>query len=106
MTLSEPVIAVCVATPLEAEKLPERAGEHRIAVVTTGVGLVNATFALTRFLTQHAVSGVISLGVAGAYPGSRLETGDVVCAESETYGDLGAGSPDGFLDMRALGFPA
>ena len=29
----------------------------------------------------------------------------MVCAESEAYGDLGADSPEGFLDMRALGFP-
>jgi futalosine hydrolase len=34
-----------------------------------------------------------------------LATGSVVCADSETYGDLGAESPDGFLDMQALGFP-
>jgi futalosine hydrolase len=31
--------------------------------------------------------------------------GDVVCAETECYGDLGAATPSGFLDMRALGFP-
>lgn len=30
---------------------------------------------------------------------------DVVCAETECYGDLGATTPTGFLDMRALGFP-
>ena len=27
------------------------------------------------------------------------------CAASECYGDLGATSPSGFLDMKALGFP-
>jgi futalosine hydrolase len=34
-----------------------------------------------------------------------LSPADVACAESETYGDLGANSPDGFLDMQAIGFP-
>ncbi len=48
---------------------------------------------------------MVSCGVGGAYPGSGLEPGDVVSAESETYGDLGADSPNGFLDMQALGFP-
>jgi futalosine hydrolase len=48
---------------------------------------------------------VVACGVGGAYPGSGLEPGDVVSAASETYGDLGADSPDGFLDMKALGFP-
>jgi futalosine hydrolase len=43
--------------------------------------------------------------VGGAYPASGLSPGDVVCAASECYGDLGAGSPSGFLDMKALGFP-
>ena len=38
-------------------------------------------------------------------PSSGLQVGDVVCAESECYGDLGATSPSGFLDMKALGFP-
>jgi futalosine hydrolase len=44
-------------------------------------------------------------GVGGAYPGSGLAVGDAVCAEMECYGDLGAASPGGFLDMKALGFP-
>ena len=43
-------------------------------------------------------------GIGGAYPGSGIPIGSVVCAESECYGDLGANSPDGFLDMQALGF--
>ena len=34
-----------------------------------------------------------------------FRVGDVVCAETECYGDLGATSPSGFLDMKALGFP-
>ncbi len=37
-------------------------------------------------------------------PRPAFEVGDVVCAASECYGDLGATSPSGFLDMKALGF--
>ena len=44
-------------------------------------------------------------GVGGAYPTSDLQVGDVISADSEIYGDLGAQSPGGFLDMKALGFP-
>ena len=47
----------------------------------------------------------MSCGIGGAYPGSGLSVGDVVWASSECYGDLGANSADGFLDMEALGFP-
>ena len=35
----------------------------------------------------------------------RFRVGDVVCAETECYGDLGATSPSGFRDMKTLGFP-
>ena len=43
-------------------------------------------------------------GIGGAYPSSGLNVGDVASAEIEIYGDLGAQSPSGFLDMQALGF--
>lgn len=98
-------IIVCFSTPLEGDGLPTTAGEARLRLVETGVGPVNAAFALTRALTECRADAVIVCGVGGAYPSSSLRIGDVVCAESETYGDLGADSPDGFLDMRALGFP-
>jgi len=48
---------------------------------------------------------LIICGVGGAYPGSGLRIGDVACADLECYGDLGAASPAGFLDMKAIGFP-
>ena len=48
---------------------------------------------------------IVVCGVGGAYPSSGLRVGDVACAETECYGDLGAASPSGFLDMKALGFP-
>ena len=44
-------------------------------------------------------------GIGGAYPGSGLPLATAVWASSECYGDLGADSPDGFLDMEAIGFP-
>lgn len=97
--------AVFFSTPLEGDGLPAAVAGRSLALVQTGVGPVNAAIAVTRFLAQNRAGAIIGCGVGGAYPGSGLEPGDVVCAESETYGDLGADSPDGFLDMRALGFP-
>jgi futalosine hydrolase len=98
-------IVVCVATALEGEELPRSVGRTGITLIRTGVGPVNAAFALTRCLARSSPRAIIACGVGGAYPGSGLALGDVVAAESETYGDLGATSPDGFLDMQALGFP-
>jgi futalosine hydrolase len=98
-------LVICVATAMEGGGFPRSVGGRELTVLETGVGPVNAAFALTRFLATHDARVIISCGVGGAYPGSSLDPGAVVCAESETYGDLGADSPGGFLDMSALGFP-
>jgi futalosine hydrolase len=91
---------VCVSTELEGSLL-----RSHVPVIVTGVGAVNAAYALTKQLSREKITEIIVCGIGGAYPGSGLAIGDVVCAESECYGDLGADSPDGFLDMGALGFP-
>ncbi len=91
---------MCVATEMECTLL-----RPLVQVVVTGVGAVNAAIALTRFLEREGAERVISCGIAGAYPGSGLAMGDVAWASSECYGDLGADSTNGFLDMLALGFP-
>lgn len=76
-----------------------------VPLIVTGVGAVNAAYALTRYLDRNEVKEIVVCGIGGAYPASGLRIGDVACAESECYGDLGASSPHGFLDMQALGFP-
>jgi futalosine hydrolase len=97
-------LVVCVATELEGALL-----RGSVPVIQTGVGAVNAAYTLTRFLEREGAREVIVCGIAGAYPRAfeegGLATGSVVCAGSECYGDLGADSANGFLDMRALGFP-
>jgi futalosine hydrolase len=98
-------LAVCFSTDLEGNGLPTAVNGSEIGLIRTGVGPVNAAIAVTRFLVENTVDALIACGVGGAYPRSGLEPGDVVCAESETYGDLGAESPAGFLDLHALGFP-
>jgi futalosine hydrolase len=91
---------ICVSTDLEGALL-----RSIVPVVVTGVGAVNAAYALTRAIERERPDGIVVCGIGGAYPDSGLSIGDVVCAETECYGDLGASSPEGFLDMRALGFP-
>lgn len=98
-------VVVAYSTDLEGSGLPAAVAGRSLGLLRTGVGSVNAAFALTRFLMQNAAGVVVSCGVGGAYPGSDLEPGAVASASTETYGDLGADSPGGFLDMRALGFP-
>ena len=100
-------VLLCVATDLEGALLRERIGNANpsVAIVRTGVGAVNAAHAVTLFLERTGAQSIVVCGIGGAYPSSGLAIGDVACAESECYGDLGAMSPSGFLDMKALGFP-
>ncbi len=93
-------LIVCVATELEGALL-----QAHLPVLVTGVGSVNAAIALTRFLEREGARAIVSCGIGGAYPRAGLTLATAVWAESECYGDLGAGSALGFLDMRALGFP-
>lgn len=93
-------LVVCASTRAEAALL-----SPRVTVLHTGIGAVNAAQALARFLEREGAAAIVVCGVGGAYPGTGLAVGDVVSAESEYYGDLGAGSPAGFLDLRALGLP-
>ncbi len=99
-------LLLCVATEFEGALLRERLdGSHPdVAIVRTGVGPVNAAHAVTLFLAKTGAREIVVCGVGGAYPTSGLQVGDVVCAASECYGDLGATSPSGFLDMKTLGF--
>jgi futalosine hydrolase len=100
-------VLLCVATELECGLLRERLDGKApsIAILRTGVGAVNAAHAVTLFLSKTGAKEIVVCGVGGAYPSSGLGVGDVVCAETECYGDLGATTPSGFLDMKALGFP-
>ena len=100
-------LLLCIATEGEGALLRERfkGADASIAIVRMGVGAVNAAHAVTLFLSRTGANAIVMCGVGGAYPASGLRVGEVVCAESECYGDLGASSPTGFLDMKALGFP-
>jgi futalosine hydrolase len=100
-------LLLCVATEFEGALLRERLNGSRpdVPIVRTGVGPVNAAHAVTLFLAKTGARSIVVCGIGGAYPASGLQVGDVVCAASECYGDLGATSPSGFLDMKALGFP-
>jgi futalosine hydrolase len=99
-------LLLCVATQFESALLRERLRDVKeVHILETGIGPVNAAHAVTVAILQQQPDSIISCGIAGAYPSSGLAIGDVVCASEEVYGDLGAQSPSGFLNMRALGFP-
>jgi futalosine hydrolase len=99
-------LLIVIATPLEGGLLRERLSAWPdVGLVCTGVGAVNAAHAATLAILRDRPDTIVVCGVGGAYPGSGLAIGDVVCADVECYGDLGAATPSGFLDMKALVLP-
>jgi futalosine hydrolase len=98
-------LLICTATELEAALLRQHTDPSRVEILRMGVGPVNAAHAVTLAVARARPRAIVVCGIGGAYPASGLAVGDVACAESECYGDLGATSPRGFLDMQALGFP-
>ena len=98
-------LLICTATSIESNILRQRLeSAGGIRIIETGVGPVNAAHAVTLAIVASKPNAIVVCGVGGAYPGSGLHVGDVLSADMESYGDLGATSPQGFLDMRALGF--
>jgi futalosine hydrolase len=117
------MIAILAAVPIETELLRRflspcevrtcgRRNYYRgtlagraAALMHSGVGKTNAAAAITSLLFTERPEAVIVIGCGGAYPDAALEIGEVTLASEEIFGDEGAITPNGFLDMEALGFP-
>lgn len=59
--------------------------------LVSGVGLVETTLSLTRYLSQsvESIDGVINFGVAGAFCDTGVEMLDICLAQREIFGDFG-----------------
>lgn len=92
-----------VAVEAEARVLGER---PEVEVVVGGIGRTNAAAATTEALIElgpfHAVC---SVGIAGTLPGGGAGIGDLVLGREAVYLEEGIETPEGFADMRGLGFP-
>ncbi|MBI5559595.1 MAG: futalosine hydrolase [Deltaproteobacteria bacterium] len=79
------------ATDLELEAARKTlAGSQNVTFLSSGVGPVEATFSLTRYLSLHyQISAVINFGVAGAYLNTGLDLLDMCLASKEVLADLG-----------------
>lgn len=74
-----------------------------VLVVAGGVGPAAAAAAAAHVVATHDVGLLVSMGVAGGFASARLAHGDVALASSIVAADLGAMSPERFLDLAALG---
>ena len=95
-------LLVVAATAKEAEAL----GCSLTHVVVSGIGRVNAAAATTAALLEEGpFDGVLSVGIAGALPGSMLQPGELVVATTCVYMEEGLLTPEGFQDTASMGFP-
>lgn len=71
----------------------------------TGIGMVNTGIWLGRSLDRHQPQEVVQFGIGGAFEGGPMLE-EVVEVVQDCFAELGADSPEGFLPLEKLGFPA
>lgn len=99
-------VLLAVATHLEIQPfLDQRLSDRPWEICITGVGLMAATFSLTRALMKSRYDLVLQAGVAGSFD-ARLPPGSLAVVEKEFLGDLGAEDHTLFKDLFELGLCA
>lgn len=80
-----------------------RAADADVVVVAGGIGPAASAAAAASICAHVPTDELVSMGVGGAFASARLTLGDVVIASTIVAADLGAMSPERFLDLTALG---
>lgn len=79
-------------------------GGHALLLAVTGVGLVNSAMAIGGLIGRPDVTGVVNLGIAGAYDVEEFPLGSTAYAWQETWPEYGLLDEDGRADPKAIGF--
>jgi len=96
-------LLIVTAVPREADAFGAHDGAD---VIVAGVGRTNAACATTEALIRRGpYDAVICAGVAGTYDVDGAPIGTVIIGAESVYAEEGLVTPDGFRDMRGLGFP-
>ncbi len=85
-------LLVCAATPMELTAFG--AFDARTQGILTGVGVPLALAQVLMTADRLRPKRIVNLGIAGAYPGSHLQIGDIIAGLFETYGDVGFETPE------------
>jgi futalosine hydrolase len=118
MSRKKTPIALLSAVPFEAKKILASLSDtnHPAQGITTGnldslnlvhvssgPGTANAASAATLLIERYSPSALVVFGIGGAFHNSGLSVGDVAAAESETFAELGAITPEGFRRAEEIG---
>ncbi len=85
-------LLVCAATPLELAAFGDLTAAQ--SSFLTGVGIPQALMQTLLTAGLLRPKRILNIGIAGAYPGSGLQIGDIVTGQFETYGDVGFELPE------------
>jgi futalosine hydrolase len=78
--------------------------EYFITLLLGGVGMVNTAWHLGQHMAGASPDWAVNFGIAGSFERS-LALGQVVEIREDIFSELGAASPNGPLDLQAMGFP-
>lgn len=77
---------------------------HRFDYIVTGVGILHATHAVTRYLSGHRPDLAVQVGIAGTFRPGAFPPGSAAAVHTETLGDAGVVEVDGaWKDLFDLG---
>jgi len=101
-------IVIAAATPaeikpfLEWQSTPQNNQTTKTEILITGVGVLAATFSITRTILEKMPDLIIQAGIAGSFDPS-LNAGEVVLIKEEIMGDYGASENGEWKDIFDLG---
>ncbi len=72
--------------------------------LVTGVGMVAATYRLSKYLAENNPALAINIGLAGSFD-RTLHLGDTVIVCEDRLSELGAEDGESFLRLREIGIP-
>lgn len=99
-------ILLTAATETEIEGLKSLStGNHVVDFMTSGIGMVETTFQLTKKLSEQSYDLLINCGLAGSFS-KEIAIGEVVEVQEEIISELGAESGEEFLTIEEIGLQA
>src|SRR5688572_27259272 len=97
-------ILLCAATDFEVEPLKKWLLKHKtysVEILITGIGLVSATYQLTKAVSKKRPEMLIMAGIAGAFDPS-IKMGEVRAIRHEMLGDMGVEELGRFNSLFAM----
>jgi futalosine hydrolase len=97
-------ILLCAATETEVQQTKAwiQSNAPEVEVLITGVGLMAATYSLSRYLCTNKPDWIVQAGVAGSLS-AKVQACDVVQVSAECVGDLGVEETAGFQNLFVMG---